>query len=50
MVRNFLPGFGWGAAAFATYVAVDMLFHPSNLDKLKEEAKKQKEAKSIFSL
>lgn len=42
MFRNFLPGFGLGAAVFVGYVAVDSLFHPSNVDKLKEEAKKQR--------
>jgi NADH dehydrogenase (ubiquinone) 1 beta subcomplex subunit 3 len=50
MFRSFLPGIGLATAAFATYVAVDMLFHPSNLDKLKEEAKKQREGKKLFGL
>lgn len=42
MFRNFLPGFALGAAAFGAYVAVDSLFHPSNIEKLKEEARKQR--------
>ncbi|PWN37424.1 uncharacterized protein FA14DRAFT_176718 [Meira miltonrushii] len=42
MFRNFMPGFALGAAAFGAYVAVDSLFHPSNIEKLKEEAKKQR--------
>ncbi|UZJ51310.1 hypothetical protein CBS101457_000630 [Exobasidium rhododendri] len=50
MFRNFMPGIGLGAAAFVAYVGVDMLFHPSNLEKLKEDAKKQKEGKKLFGL
>lgn len=50
MFRNFLPGIGLGAGAFAAYFAVDQLFHPSNIEKLKEDARKQKERKSIFQL
>lgn len=48
MFRNSLPGIGIAAAAFTIYVAVDTLFHPSNLEKLKEDAKKQKEKKTFF--
>lgn len=47
MFRNFLPGVGLGAALFGAYVLTDQLFHPSNLEKLKEEAKKAKEKKLI---
>ncbi|PWN43668.1 hypothetical protein IE81DRAFT_346278 [Ceraceosorus guamensis] len=41
-IRNAWPGFGLGAGAFLIYWAVDELTHPSNIEKLKEDAKKQK--------
>ncbi|KAE8250328.1 hypothetical protein A4X13_0g4808 [Tilletia indica] len=40
-IRNMFPGLGLGAAAFGIYLAVDMLTHPSNLDKIREDAHKQ---------
>ncbi|PWN90221.1 hypothetical protein FA10DRAFT_266707 [Acaromyces ingoldii] len=42
MVRNFIPGFAFGVAAFSVYLAVDALTHPSNIEKLKEDARKQR--------
>jgi NADH dehydrogenase (ubiquinone) 1 beta subcomplex subunit 3 len=50
MFRNIFPGIGLGVGAFAAYFAVDRLFHPGNIEKLKEDAKKQREKKSIFEL
>ena len=41
-LRNAFPGFGLGVGAFAVYLAVDALTNPSNIEKLKEDAKKQK--------
>ncbi|KAK0523735.1 hypothetical protein OC834_001784 [Tilletia horrida] len=40
-IRNMFPGLGLGAAAFGIYLAVDMLTHPSNIDKIKEDAHRQ---------
>ncbi|CAD6910647.1 unnamed protein product [Tilletia laevis] len=40
-IRNMFPGLGLGAAAFGVYLAVDMLTHPSNLDKIREDAHRQ---------
>jgi NADH dehydrogenase (ubiquinone) 1 beta subcomplex subunit 3 len=48
MFRNFVPGIGLGVGAFVAYFAVDRLSHPGNIEKLKEEAKKQKERKPLF--
>lgn len=42
MFRNFLPGFGIGALAFGIYCIGDALANPSNLEKLKEDARKQR--------
>ncbi|PWN97334.1 hypothetical protein FA09DRAFT_298446 [Tilletiopsis washingtonensis] len=41
-LRNFWPGFGLGTAAFAVYLAFDMLAHPANVEKLVEDARKQR--------
>lgn len=41
MLRNLFPGLGLGTGAFAIYLAVDALTNPSNIEKLKEDAKKQ---------
>ncbi|PWY98050.1 hypothetical protein BCV70DRAFT_165513 [Testicularia cyperi] len=41
MFRNIFPGFGLGLGAFAIYWAIDTLTHPSNIEKLKEDARKQ---------
>jgi NADH dehydrogenase (ubiquinone) 1 beta subcomplex subunit 3 len=35
------PGFGLAVGAFAVYLAVDAITHPSNVEKLKEDARKQ---------
>ncbi|KAL9937391.1 hypothetical protein V8E36_003800 [Tilletia maclaganii] len=40
-IRNMFPGFGLGLAAFSVYLAVDLLTHPSNVDKIKEDAHRQ---------
>ncbi|CAO1629348.1 unnamed protein product [Parajaminaea phylloscopi] len=40
-IRNMFPGFGIASAAFALYLVVDTLAHPSNIQKLKDDAKKQ---------
>ncbi len=47
LFRSFLPGLGWGAGAFAVYYAVEQLTHPSNVEKIKEEAHKQMEKKLL---
>ncbi|SPO37990.1 uncharacterized protein PSFLO_03467 [Pseudozyma flocculosa] len=41
MFRNLFPGFGLGLGAFLVYWAADTLTHPSNIEKLKEDARKQ---------
>jgi len=47
MFRNLFPGFGIALGAFSVYLAVDALTHPSNIAKLKEDAKRQKEGSSL---
>ena len=47
LFRSFLPGFGLGAAAFGIYFAVDTLTHPSNVEKIKEQAHEQMERKLL---
>lgn len=42
MLRNLFPGFGIGALAFGVYLIGDALTNPTNLEKLKEDAKKQR--------
>lgn len=41
MLRNMLPGFGIATVAFTIYVAIDNLTHPANVERLKEDAKRQ---------
>ncbi|CAO1621083.1 unnamed protein product [Jaminaea pallidilutea] len=40
--RNMFPGLGWATGAFVLYLIGDTLAHPSNIEKLKEDAKKQR--------
>lgn len=41
MMRSAFPGFGIGLGAFLVYWAVDTITHPANIEKLKEDARKQ---------
>ncbi|PWN48558.1 hypothetical protein IE53DRAFT_389233 [Violaceomyces palustris] len=41
MVRNMFPGFGIGLGAFLAYCTFEALTHPTNIEKLKEDAKRQ---------
>ncbi|PWN23435.1 hypothetical protein BCV69DRAFT_297365 [Microstroma glucosiphilum] len=41
-MRNIFPGFGIALGAFTVYLAVDALTHPANIEKLKEDARKQR--------
>lgn len=47
MFRNLFPGFGLALGAFSVYLAVDALTHPGNIEKLKQDAKRQQEGTGL---
>ena len=50
MFYNLFPGLGIATVAFAAYVLVDNLVHPTNIEQLKQAAKESAARPSMLDL